>query len=207
MSEGIPRSVMSWLRVLIVVAVLIGICVLAWMLGVVASHIGNILTATVAAVLFAYLIFPPVRLLSTRIPRALAVLVVYVAVLTLIALAIAYLTPTVARQALELSRTLPATLQSLERQAADPRSSSLLKLLPPDIRAFVLANLARGGTIIGSFAASLGLQAYGILRGDGHVRGRCVADTHADVLLCDRCRTHPRRIHAPGAETGTVRRS
>lgn len=156
---------MSWLRVLIVVAVLIGICVLAWMLGVVASHVRNILTATVAAVLFAYLIFPPVRLLSTRIPRPLAVLVVYVAVLTLIALAIAYLTPTVARQALELSRALPATLQSLERQAAEPRSSSLLKLLPPEIRAFILANLARVGAIIGAFAASLGLQALGILRG------------------------------------------
>ncbi len=165
LSEGIPPSVMGWLRVLIVVAVLIGIGVLAWMLGVVASHIHNILTAIVAAVLFAYMIFPPVRLLSTRMPRALAVLVVYVAVLALIAFAIAYLAPTVGRQALDLSRAFPATLQSLERQAADPRSSSLLKHLPPEIRTFVLANLARAGVIVGTFAASLGLQALGILRG------------------------------------------
>lgn len=165
LSGGLPRSIMSWLRVLIIVAVLIGICGLAWILGAVANHIRNILTSTLAAVLFAYLIFPPVRLLSRRMPRALAVLVVYLAVLTLIVLAIAYLTPALARQALELSRALPATLQSLERQASDPRSSSLLKLLPPEIRAFVLANLARLGAVIGAFAAGLGLQALGVLRG------------------------------------------
>jgi predicted PurR-regulated permease PerM len=153
------------LRVLIVVAVLIGIGVLAWMLGVVASHIHNILTAIGAAILLAYMIFPPVRLLSTRMPRPLAVLVVYVAVLALITFAIVYLAPTVARQALDLSRAFPTTLQSLERQAADPRSSSLLKHLPPEIRTFVLANLARAGAIVGAFAASLGLQALGIVRG------------------------------------------
>ncbi len=158
-------SLTGWLRVLIVVAVLIGICVLAWMLGIAASHLHNILTTTIAAVFFAYMIFPPVHVLSRRMPRALAVLVVYVVGLGLIAFAIAYLAPTVARQAFELSRAFPATLQSLERQAADPTSSSLLKHLPPEIRTFVLANLARAGTIIGAFAAGLGLGALSILRG------------------------------------------
>lgn len=44
LSEGLPRPIMGWLRVLIIVAVLIGICVLAWMLGAVANHLRNILT-------------------------------------------------------------------------------------------------------------------------------------------------------------------
>ncbi|HEY6449306.1 MAG TPA: AI-2E family transporter [Candidatus Cybelea sp.] len=158
-------SVTRWLRALIVVGVLIGIGVLAWMLGIVASHLHNILTTIIAAVFFAYMIFPPVHLLNRRMPRALAVLVVYVVVLCLIAVAVAYLAPIVARQGLELSRTFPAMLQSLERQAADPTSSSLLKHLPPEIRTFVLANLARAGATIGAFAAGLGLGALSILRG------------------------------------------
>ena len=158
-------SLTRWLRALIVVGVLVGIGVLAWMLGIVASHLHNILTTIIAAVFFGYMIFPPVHLLNRRMPRALAVLVVYVVVLCLIAVAVAYLAPIVARQALELSRTFPAMLQSLERQAADPTSSSLLKHLPPEIRTFVLANLARAGAIIGAFAAGLGLGALSILRG------------------------------------------
>ena len=158
------RSPNGWLRALIIVAVLIGIGVLVWMLGIVADHLRNILTTIAASVLFGYMIYPPVRLLSKRMPRALAVLVVYVVVLGLIAIAVAYLAPTVARQALELSRAFPTTLQSLERQAADPSSSSLLKHLPPEIRAFALSNLARAGAIVGAVAASLGLRAFGILR-------------------------------------------
>lgn len=163
--EATAPSSSGWLRALVVIAVLIGIGLLVWMLGIVASHLRNVLITTAAAVLFAYMIFPPVQLLSRRMPRALAVLVVYVVALTLIALAVAYLAPTVARQALDLSQAFPATLQSLERQAADPRSSSLLEHLPPEIRMFVLANLARAGAIVGTVAGGLGMQAFGILRG------------------------------------------
>jgi predicted PurR-regulated permease PerM len=159
------RPTNGWLRALIVIAVLIGIGVLAWMLAMAAGRIHNILTTIVAAVLFAYMIYPPVRLLSRRMPRALAVLIVYVVVLGLVGLAVAYLAPTVTRQAIELSQTFPATLQALERQAADPSSSSLLKALPPELRSFVLANLARAGAIAAALGASLGLQALGILRG------------------------------------------
>ncbi len=155
----------GWLRTLIVVALLIGIGVLVWMLGIVANHLRNILTTIVAAVLFAYMIFPPVHWLSRRMPRVLAVLIVYVVLLGLIAFAIAYLAPTVARQALDLSQAFPVALRSIETQAADPSSSSLLKHLPPAIRTFALANVARAAAIVGAFAAGLGLQALGILRG------------------------------------------
>src|ERR1700678_3310287 len=119
----------GWLRALIIIAVLIGLGVLAWMLGTAAARIHNILTTIVAAILFAYMIYPPVRLLSRRMPRALAVLIVYIIVLGLVGLAIAYLAPTLTRQAMDLSQTFPATLQSLEKQAANPSSSSLLKAL------------------------------------------------------------------------------
>ena len=155
----------GWLRALIIIAVLIGLGVLAWMLGTAAARIHNILTTIVAAILFAYMIYPPVRLLSRRMPRALAVLIVYIIVLGLVGLAIAYLAPTLTRQAMDLSQTFPATLQSLEKQAANPSSSSLLKALPPELRSFVLANLARAGAIAAALGATLGLQALGILRG------------------------------------------
>src|ERR1700761_3521108 len=112
-SDSSPRSYDGWIRALLVIAVLIGIGILAWMLGVAAGRIQNILTTLVAAVLFAYMIYPPVRLLSRKMPRALAVLIVYVVVLGLIGLAIAYLAPIVTRQAIELSQTFPSTLQAV----------------------------------------------------------------------------------------------
>lgn len=68
------------------------------------------------------------------------------------------------RQAIDLSQTFPATLQSL-RQASDPRSSSLLQHLPPELRAFIFANLARASAIAAGLGASIGVQALGILQG------------------------------------------
>jgi predicted PurR-regulated permease PerM len=53
----------------------------------------------------------------------------------------------------------------LERQAADPQSSSLLQHFPPEIRSFVLANVARVGAVAAAIGATIGLQALGILRG------------------------------------------
>jgi len=165
LSDSSLRPQNGWLRALIVIAVLIGIGILAWMLGTAAERIHNILTTIVAAILFAYMIYPPVRLLSRKMPRPLAVLIVYIVVLGLIGLAIAYLAPTVTRQAIELSQTFPTTLQSLERDAANPGSSSLLQHLPPELRSFALANLAKAGAVAAALGATLGMQALGILRG------------------------------------------
>jgi len=164
-SGASSRGADGWLRALIVVSVFIGIGVLAWMAGLAAARIHNVLTTIVVAVLFAYMIYPPVRILSRRMPRALAVLIVYIVLLLIIALAVAYLAPAIAKQSVELSRAFPAALQSLEQQAANPSSSSLLRHLPPELRTFVLANVARAGAIAGAMGAMLGLKAFEILRG------------------------------------------
>lgn len=153
------------LRALIIVALLIAIGVLTWMALTVISHVQNIVITVIVATLFAYAIFPAVRLLSKRMPRAFAVIVVYVAALGAIGFTIAYLAPTIANEAVDLSRRLPATLHTIERQAAHPGTSPLLNRFPPEIRTLVVENAARAGAIVSTFAERLGLQAFGMLRG------------------------------------------
>lgn len=153
------------LRALIVVTLLIAIGVLTWMTVTVISHVLNIVITIVVAMLFAYAIFPAVRLLSRRMPRALAVVAVYVAALAAIGFTVVYLAPTIANEAVDLSHRVPATLHTIELQAAHPASSPLLNRFPPEIRTLVVQNAARAGAIVSTFAGNLGLQAFGILRG------------------------------------------
>lgn len=153
------------LRALIGVALLIGIGVLMWMASVLIHYVKNIVITIIVAILFAYVIFPAVQLLSRRIPRALAVVAVYIVALVVIGLTVANLAPTIAAEAVDLSRRLPAALHDVELQAAHPGTSAVLGRFPPEIRTFVLENAARAGAILGTFAGNLGPQAFGILRG------------------------------------------
>ncbi len=153
------------LHALVLVALAIGVGVLAWMVGAVIEHVQNVFTTMIIAVLFAYVIFPAVRRLSARMPRALAVIVVYVFALAAIALAVTYLAPAVAAEALQLSRALPVALHSMESQVAHPGTSQIFAHLPLEVRTLIVQNATRLGTIASMFAASLGVQALDMLRG------------------------------------------
>lgn len=153
------------LRTLILVALAIGIGVLAWMIAAVIERVHNLVTTIIIAILFAYVIFPAVRLLSRRMPRPLAVIFIYIVALVAIGLAVAYLAPAVASEAVDLSRALPATLRSVEGQIAHPGASPILGRLPPEVRTFIVQNAARVGIIASTFAGNIGAQAFGMLRG------------------------------------------
>jgi predicted PurR-regulated permease PerM len=153
------------LRALIVVALLIGIGLLIAMAATVLSRFENIITAIVLAILFAYVIYPGVRMLSRRMPRALAVLVVYLVAFIVIGFAAAYLAPTIGFEAVDLSRRLPAILIAVEAQAAHPEASPWLGHLSPQIRALLVANAARAETIVSAFADTVGARAFDMLRG------------------------------------------
>jgi len=153
------------LRALILVALAIGIGVLAWMIAAVMERVHNLVTTIIIAILFAYVIFPVVRLLNRRMPRALAVIFVYVVALVAIGFAVAYLAPAVASEAVDLSRTLPAMLRTVEGQIAHPGTSPILGHFPPEVRTFIVQNAARAGIIASTFAGNIGMQAFGMLRG------------------------------------------
>jgi predicted PurR-regulated permease PerM len=153
------------LRALTFVALAIGIGVLVWMISALIERVHNLVTTIIIAILFAYVIFPAVRLLSTRMPRALAVIFVYVVALVTIGFAIAYLAPAVANEAVDLSRTLPAVLRTVEGQITHPGTSPILRHFPPEVRTFIVQNAARVGIIAGRFAGNIGMQAFAMLRG------------------------------------------
>lgn len=153
------------LHALILVALAIGIGLLAWMFAVVINRVHNIATTIIIAILFAYAIFPAVRVLSTRMPRALAVIFIYIVALIAIGFAVAYLAPAVASEAVDLSRTLPATLRTIEGQITHPGTSPILGHFPPEVRAFIVQNAARVGIIASTFAGNIGMEAFGMLRG------------------------------------------
>ena len=153
------------LRALVLVSLAIGIGVLAWMVAAALDRVRNLITTIIIAILFAYVIFPAVRLLSARMPRALAVIVVYIVALAAIGFTIAYLAPAIATEAVQLSRALPAALQTAQAQMAHPGASRVLDRFPPEVRTFVVQNAARLGAIAGAFAGNVGMQALGMLRG------------------------------------------
>ncbi len=167
------------LRFLVFIAVAIGVGVLAWMTGAVIERVQNVFTTIIIAVLFAYVIFPAVRLLSARMPRALAVIVVYIFALAAIGLAAAYLAPAIGSEAVELSRAVPLALRSVENQVAHPGTSQIFARFPPEVRTVILQNAARLGAIASTFAGNIGSRALDMLRGTATL----VVDTFVMLAL------------------------
>jgi predicted PurR-regulated permease PerM len=153
------------IRALVVVALAVGIGIFIWMILTALGRVQNAVIATLFAALFAYAIFPAVRFLSARMPRAIAVLIVYVLSLGALGFAGAYLAPTIAAESLSLARTFPSAVQSIEAQLEHPASNSVLNRLPPEVRALVVHNAAQAAAIGGSVARYLGERTVELLRG------------------------------------------
>jgi len=151
-----------------VVALILGIGLLLWMLSVVLARLATFVSVAVIAVLFSYLIYPLVKLLARRMPRAAAVLVVYAGFLLVTILVGAYLVPPIATQANELARSYPALLDQIQREFADPKNSVILRELPPQIRAILAENAGRIGQEIGKYSAQIAGQTIAILTATIH---------------------------------------
>jgi len=153
-------------RALIIAALVLAVCGVLWMIGQVFDRVHNTLAVLVFAVLFAYLIYPPIKWLGNRrVPIAVAGLIVY-AVLGVVALgALAWLTPAVAAQVEDLTQHFPALVASAQHQIVDPKDSPLLGRLPEGARAQIAANAGKAGSIVGGIAGKFGANALGILSG------------------------------------------
>ncbi len=167
------------LRSLIFVGLAIGIAVLAWIVGAVIEHVKNLFTTIIIAILFAYVIYPAVRRLSTRMPRPLAVIVVYILAFAAIGFTAAYLAPAIATEAIELARAMPAALRSVESQVAHPGTSQFLAHFPLAVRTFIVQNAARFEVIATTFAGNVGLHALDVLHGTATL----VVDTFVMLAL------------------------
>ncbi len=130
------------------------------------EHVRTTLLLVVFAVLFAYAVYPPVRLLVRRgVPIAAAGAIVYGGFLLLLVGAFAWLAPTIFSQANELMQNYPHLLQSLQEQIANPRHSRLLGNLPAPVRDSIAQHTSQVGTWIGQAANSVGASAFAALTG------------------------------------------
>ncbi|SRR5579875_87759 len=152
-------------RALVVVALTVGIGTLLWMILAALGRVQNVVIAILFAALFAYAIFPAVRFLSARMPRAIAVLIVYVMSLGALGFSGAYLAPTIAAESLSLARTFPSAIRAVEVQLEHPASNSIVNRFPPEVRALVVHNAAQAAAIGGSVARYLGERTVELLRG------------------------------------------
>jgi predicted PurR-regulated permease PerM len=152
-------------RALTVVALLVGCGVLLWMVSTVLDRVHTILTVIVFSILFSYLIYPPVKWLATRMPRPVAVFVVYGALAVLATIAVAFLAPAVAQQADDLARTYPQTVKNVQTQIAHPANNPVLARFPPQVRDAIAKNAAKAGTYAGAAAGFVGAQSLAIVKG------------------------------------------
>jgi predicted PurR-regulated permease PerM len=154
------------LRALVITALALALGGLMWMIAAVFDRVHNTLVVIVFAILFAYLVYPPVKWLGNRrVPIPIAGVIVYAALGVVVIAALAWLTPAVAVQVEDLSHNFPAIVSSAQKQIIDPTNSPLLGRLPESARTAIASNAGKAGAIVGALAGKFGSNALGILTG------------------------------------------
>jgi predicted PurR-regulated permease PerM len=154
------------LRALIITALALAGGGVLWMIAQMFDRVHNTLVVIVFAILFAYLVYPPIKWLGNRrVPITVAGILVYAALGVVVIGAVAWLTPAVAAQVTDLSHNFPSIVASAQRQIVDPTDSPLLARLPEAARAAIASNAGKAGALVGALAGKFGANALGILTG------------------------------------------
>lgn len=153
-------------RALLRVGLALGVGGLLWMCAAVFDRVHNTFVVIIFAILFAYVVYPPIKWLAVRrIPVPLAGLIVYAALGVLVLGAIAWLAPAVATQASDLTHNFPKIVQQVQSQIADPVDAPLLQRLPAGVRATIASNAGKAGALAGGIAGAFGAHALSIVSG------------------------------------------
>ena len=136
------------------------------MVTAVFDRVHNTLVVVIFAVLFAYVVYPPIKWLANRrVPIALAGLLVYGVLAVFFLGAVAWLAPAIASQTTELTHDFPKFVATTQAQIANPSQSPLLERLPAGARDAIAKNAGKAGAIVGGLAGGVGSHAVGILAG------------------------------------------
>jgi predicted PurR-regulated permease PerM len=151
----------------------LGVIVLsAIILSAVLSFIGRVPSVAViliGAIFFTYIIYPAVRWLHARMPLIWAILVVYLTIIALVAIAISTVAPALYDQAQSLVRSTPELVRNAQIFVSDPNNPVIARL-PPAVRTYLetvppqLAGLAQkyAGDAAGR-VVSIALSVVGLL--------------------------------------------
>ena len=100
------------------------------------GRIHTVATVVVGAVFLCYLIHPAVRRLNRRLPLWASILIVYVVVLGVVALILAFAVPAVAANIRQFVHDAPALVQTIQAWIANP-NNPVLAHLPSQARAYI----------------------------------------------------------------------
>lgn len=138
-----------------------------WLIGWMLWRTGGQLLPFIIGLILAYLLLPLVNLLSRRMPRWAAILIIYVAGLTLFISAIVFVVPPVVRQIGEFFGQMPEFYQKQVQPFVDNRMDWYEKEVPQDIRTQVddqVANALQGlRENASNFAATIGQSMLNIV--------------------------------------------
>ncbi len=168
-NERSPFSdVVTWrlVRALLIAGLVVAGGAALWMVANVLDRVHNTLLVIIFSILFAYVVYPPIKWLAARgVPIALAGIIVYVVLGAAVIGAIAWLEPAVATQAADLSKNFPEIVRNTQAQISDPTHSPLLGRLPSGVRDTLASNAGKAGAIVGGVASGFGSHALAIVSG------------------------------------------
>ncbi len=126
------------LRWLLAVGLALAVGGLIWMVTGVLDRVHNTLTVIVFAILFGYLVYPPVKWLANRnIPVMLAGIIVYITLGVVVLGSIAWLAPAIAVQASDLAQNFPHVVADVQHLIADPAHAPFLAKFPLGARTMI----------------------------------------------------------------------
>ena len=120
------------------------------------ARIGIIALIVIAAIFFAYLIYPVVRWLNHKLPLVISILIVYAAIIAGIAIGVSYLVPVIISEIQSLTRQWPKIYATIENVVNNPHNKYLDKL-----PAFVRNGIAALPAHIIAWVKTHGVQAAG----------------------------------------------
>ncbi len=153
-------------RALLIAALVVAGGAALWMVTNVFDRVHNTMIVIIFSVLFAYVVYPPIKWLASRgVPIAIAAVIVYVVLGVAVIGAVAWLEPAVATQAADLAKNFPEIVRSTQAQIADPTHSPLLGRLPSGVRDTLASNAGKAGALVGGIASGFGSHALAIVSG------------------------------------------
>ena len=153
-------------RALLIVLIVAGTGAVLAMVTAIFDRVHNTMVVVIFSVLFAYVVYPPIKWLAVRrVPIAIAGVIVYAVLAVVVLGAIAWLAPAIASQTEALTHEFPKLVAQTQHQIADPSDSPMLQRLPPAARDWIAQNAGKAGTVIGGLAGAVGANAVGILTG------------------------------------------
>jgi predicted PurR-regulated permease PerM len=140
-------------RVTYVLKVLIAAAVAIYLLVGVLNFFGAIRTTgllVVAAVFFAYLVYPLVRRLNNYLPLIWSVLIVYVVILIVAVVGALLLAPPLVEEFQRLGMQIPSFVRETQTQLNNPTNPLLLRI-PENARAYLASLPAQFGNIVQTY--------------------------------------------------------